>query len=212
MYRVLLVDDQDIVRQGLKVMLEQDDDIIVTHEAENGQQAIDILHKHIIDLVLMDIRMPVMNGIEATRKIKENWPKVKVLILTTFNDEQYAIETLKDGADGFILKTADSKQLIESVKSCMDGGLVLHDEVTAKVMPKLLKKEPQEAIDYELTKRETMIVQLIGRGKTNQEIADELFLSVGTIKNYLTQILQKTGFRDRTQLAIYAVRSGLADE
>src|SRR5690625_4985368 len=187
MYRVLLVDDQDIVRQGLKVMLEQDDDIIVTHEAENGQQAIDILHKHIIDLDLMDVRMPVMNGIEATRKIKENWPKVKVLILTTFNDEQYAIETLKDGADGYLLKTA-------------------------KMMPKLSKKEPREANEYELTTRETMTVQLIGGGKTKQEIADELFLSVGSVKNYLTQILQQTGFRDRTQLAIYAVRRGLAAE
>src|SRR5690625_7219718 len=99
-------------------MLEQDDDIIVTHEAENGQQAIDILHKHIIDLVLMDVRMPVMNGIEATRKIKENWPKVKVLILTTFNDEQYAIETLKDGADGFLLKTADRSEERRVGKEC----------------------------------------------------------------------------------------------
>jgi len=211
MWRVLLVDDQQIVRQGLKVMLEQDEKITVPKEAENGKEAIEILEKHMIDIILMDIRMPVMNGIEATRMIKKRWPKIKILILTTFNDEEYAIETLRDGADGFLLKTANSEELIHAVKSCMAGGMVLHDEVTAKVMPKLLQRNSFEQVEFDLTERELSIVKLIGSGKTNQEIAEELYLSVGTVKNNLTQILMKTGFRDRTQVAIYAVKTGLIE-
>src|SRR5690625_2228541 len=142
MWRVLIVDDQAIVRQGLKVMLEQDEKIKVIHEAENGQEAIQLLEKnHMDDLILMDVRMPVMNGMDATRIIKSKWPDVKILILTTFNDEQYAMETLKDGASGFLLKTADSKQLIHAVYSAMKDGLPIHDDVAAKVIPNLLKRE-----------------------------------------------------------------------
>src|SRR5699024_11124345 len=114
------------------------------------------------------------------------------LILTTFNDEEYAIETLRDGADGFLLKTANSQELIKAVKSCLAGGLVLHDEVTAKLMPRLLQRPSKSKESFELTKREMMIVKLIGEGKTNQEISEDLYLSVGPVKNYLTQILAKT--------------------
>ena len=211
MLRVLLVEDQAIVRQGLKVILEQDENIIVTHEAENGQQAIDILKKHMIDFIMMDVRMPVMNGIEATRIIKKEWPKIKVLILTTFNDEEYALQALKEGANGFLLKTADTKKLMEAVYSCMSGGLTIHDEVAAKVMPRLLQRPNQGIINVDLSPRELVITKLVGEGKTNKEIANILFLSVGTVKNHLTQILQKTDFRDRTQLAIYAVKNNLID-
>lgn len=211
MWRVMIVDDQDIVRQGLKVMLEQDEKIKVIHEAENGKDAIDILEKnHLIHLILMDVRMPVMNGMEATRIIKEKWPEMKVLILTTFNDEQYAMETLKDGASGFLLKTADSKRLISAVYSAMKDGLPIHEEVAAKVIPNLLNKEETKEVPTELTERELAIIKRIGEGKTNKEIAKELFLSVGTVKNYLTNILQKLHLRDRTQLAIFAVRNNIS--
>ncbi|MUV36674.1 Chemotaxis response regulator protein-glutamate methylesterase [Lentibacillus sp. JNUCC-1] len=218
MWRVLLVEDQAIVRQGLKVILEQDDQIKVTQEAENGQEAIDLLEKHIVDFVMMDVRMPVMNGIEATRLIKKRWPHIKVLILTTFNDDEYAMQALREGASGFMLKTADGGKLIEAVYSTMQGGMTIHDEVAAKVMPRLLESAPeknpiaQEDCNIELSERERAVVKLIGEGKTNKEIADTLFLSIGTVKNYLTQILQKTDLRDRTQLAIYAIRNGLTSE
>ncbi|MBC5636542.1 response regulator transcription factor [Ornithinibacillus sp. BX22] len=209
MWRVLLVEDQAIVRQGLKVILEQDEHIKVTHEAENGAEAIAILEKYAIDFIMMDVRMPIMNGIEATRVIKRKWPNIKILILTTFNDDEYVVEALKEGANGFLLKTADSTKLLEAVHSCMNGGLMLHDEVAAKVMPRLLQKRTKETVKVDLSPRELTITRLVGEGKTNKEIADELFLSIGTVKNHITQILQKTDLRDRTQLAIFAVKHEL---
>ena len=209
--RVLLVEDQAIVRQGLKAILEQDKTINVTHEAANGREALEILHRHIIDFVMMDVRMPVMNGIEATREIKHRYPDVKILILTTFNDDEYAMRALQEGANGFLLKTSDSSRLIEAVHSCMKGGLTIHDEVAAKVMPRLLERRETSKVelDIPLSQRELAITKLVGEGKTNKEIAEEQFLSIGTVKNHLTQILQKTGLRDRTQLAIYAVKHDL---
>jgi len=214
MLRVLLVEDQAIVRQGLKAILEQDETITVTNEAGNGQEALDILEKHVIDFVMMDIRMPVMNGIEATREIKKRFPDVKILVLTTFNDETYAVQALREGANGFLLKTSESSRLIDAVHSCMKGGLTIHDEVAAKVMPQLLERKESSQVEpgVPLSKRELAITRLIGEGKTNKEIAAEQFLSIGTVKNHLTQILQKTGLRDRTQLAIYAVKHDLTSE
>jgi DNA-binding NarL/FixJ family response regulator len=206
MWKVLLVEDQSIVRQGLKMILEQDPNITVTHEAENGKQALEIMEKHIIDFIMMDVRMPVMNGIEATRIIKERWPDTKILILTTFNDDEYAMQVLKDGANGFLLKTSEPAKLIDAVYSCMKGGLTLHDEVAAKVMPRLLRQNEKPEIDIELSPRELEITRLVGEGLTNKEISATLHLSVGTVKNHITQILQKTDLRDRTQLAIYAVK------
>ena len=211
MWRMLLVDDQTIVRQGLKVILEQDRNIKVMHEAENGWQAIEIMENHLIDLIMMDIRMPIMNGIEATRKIKSRWPNTKILILTTFNDDEYALQALKDGANGFLLKTSEPAKLIEAVYSCMNGGLTIHDEVAAKVMPRLLHQNPTHSmkVEVDLSPRELEITILVGEGQTNKEISEKLHLSVGTVKNHITQILQKTDLRDRTQLAIYAVKHDL---
>lgn len=212
MWNVMIVEDQSIVRQGLKLMLEQDENIKVVCEAENGKDAIELLNKHFVDLVLMDIRMPVMNGLEATRIIKHKWPHVKILILTTFNDDEYAIQALKDGANGFLLKTANKDKLIGAVYSCMQGGLSIHEDVAAKVVPKLLEKKPvREKKEIPLSPRELDIVKLVGAGKTNKEIAQELHLSIGTVKNHLTNILQKLDLRDRTQLAIYAVKNDLYD-
>ena len=211
MWRVLLVEDQTIVRQGLKVILEQDQNIKVMHEAENGRQAIEIMENHLIDFIMMDVRMPMMNGIEATRKIKSRWPNTKILILTTFNDDEYALQALKDGANGFLLKTSEPAKLIEAVYSCMNGGLTIHDEVAAKVMPRLLHQNPIHSmtVEVDLSPREFEITKLVGEGLTNKEISEQLHLSVGTVKNHITQILQKTNLRDRTQLAIYAVKHDL---
>lgn len=210
MWRVLLVEDQLIVRQGLKMILEQDENIKVTHEASNGKEAVEIVRTSPIDIIMMDIRMPEMNGIEATQIIRKEFPHIKILMLTTFNDEEYAYEALREGASAFLLKTAAPEKLIEAVHSAMKGGLTLHDEVAAKVMPRLLERAEKPTIDVELTERELMITKLVGEGKTNKEIAAELYLSVGTVKNHISTILQKVGLRDRTQLAIYAVKHKLS--
>jgi DNA-binding NarL/FixJ family response regulator len=204
--RILLVEDQAIVRQGLKMMIEQDEQLKVVAEAEHGLKAIEIMEKTIVDLILMDIRMPVMNGVEATKKIKKRWPDAKILILTTFNDEEYAVQTLKDGASGFLLKTSEPAKLIDAIHSCMKGGMSIHEDVAAKMVPKLLEKPKKEMVNIPLTPRELAIVKLVGEGKTNKEIANDLHLSIGTVKNHMTQILNKLGLRDRTQLAIYAIK------
>jgi len=211
MWRILLAEDQAIVRQGLKMMLEQDKNLQVVAEADNGQEAVALLERNMIDLVIMDIRMPVMNGIEALSIIKKNWPKVKILMLTTFNDDEYAVQSLKEGANGFLLKTSDSEQLINAVHSCLNGGILLHEEVATKVMPRLLSNTTNEPrkVDESLTTRELMIIKLIGEGKTNKEISSELHLSIGTVKNHITQILGKLNLRDRTQIAIYALKHDL---
>ncbi|KOP83244.1 response regulator [Cytobacillus solani] len=209
MIRVLIVEDQSIVRQGIKMILEQNELFSVVGEAENGLVAIDFLENHLVDVALMDIRMPKMNGIEAAHKMKERWPNIKILILTTFNDEEYALQALKLGVDGFLLKTSDGHKLIHSINSCLEGGMAIHEQVAAKVLPRLLEKPEIDSIDIHLTPRELEITKLIGRGKTNKEIASELYLSIGTVKNHLTQILQKLGLRDRTQLAIFAIKHDL---
>ncbi|WP_374721387.1 response regulator transcription factor [Peribacillus tepidiphilus] len=211
MLKLLIVEDQGIVRQGLKMMLELKGNMKVVAEASTGKEAIQVLEKMSVDLVLMDIRMPEMNGIEATRFIKNRWPHIKVLILTTFNDDEYALQALKEGASGFLLKTADADQLIHAVESCFKGGLSLHEEVAAKVLPRLLNETiKSKQLDISLSSREMSIVKLVGLGKTNKEIASELHLSIGTVKNHLTVILQKLSLRDRTQLAIFAVKNNIS--
>lgn len=208
--RILLVEDQAIVRNGLKMILEQDEALSVVAEASNGIEALTLLEQQSIDLVLLDIRMPEMNGIEATKHIRSRFPAMKILILTTFDDEEYAYQTLKDGANGFLVKSSEPKKLIASIHSVFAGGMVLQEEVAAKLVPKLLQQTiKQEESSTNLTARELEIARFIGEGKTNKEIANELFLSVGTVKNHITHILNELQLRDRTQLAIYAVRNGL---
>ncbi|MDN4493284.1 response regulator transcription factor [Ureibacillus aquaedulcis] len=210
--RILLVEDQAIVRNGLKLILEQDEKFQVIAEASNGAEAISNLRNHQVDLVLMDVRMPEMSGIEATKRIKSQYPDLKVIILTTFEDEEYAYQTLKDGANGFLLKSSEPEKLLSSIHSVLSGGLVLQEDVAAKLMPKLLQQRvgPMDEEKYlPLTEREVSIVRLVGEGRTNKEIANSLFLSIGTVKNHITHILQELDLRDRTQLAIYAVKNGL---
>lgn len=209
MIHILLAEDQALVRQGVKMMIEQDEQLKVVAEAATGLEAIQQLEAHLIDLVLMDIRMPVMNGLEATKIIKKRWPHIKILMLTTFNDDEYAVQALKDGASGFLLKTAERQKLIDAIYSCMNGGMTIHEEVAAKVVPRLLEHTKREPVTVPLTPRELAIAQLVGEGKTNKEIAAILHLSIGTVKNHITQILQKLELRDRTQLAIYAIKHDL---
>ncbi|WP_431801446.1 response regulator [Halobacillus andaensis] len=210
MIRVLLAEDQIMVRQGLKVMIESEPGIKITGEADEGKSAIKLCEQQAFDLVILDIRMPVMDGIEAARIMRERWPSLKILMLTTFDDDQYVMDSLKIGVNGYMLKNGDTESLIRSIKSALSGGLSIEDHVAAKVMPALLNQQssPQKA-DESLTPRERSILKCIGEGLNNQEISTRLGLSVGTVKNNTSHILDKLDLRDRTQLAIYAIRHHL---
>ncbi|GEQ48700.1 response regulator [Tetragenococcus koreensis] len=210
MTNILLAEDQTLVRQGLKLMIEVDEEFQVTGEASNGKEAIELCEKQSFDVVILDIRMPEMNGLEAGRKIRERWPDVIILMLTTFNDEEYALEALKYKANGYLLKDGDAEVLNRSIKSALEGGLVIEDHVAAKVMPALMKDQTEKVeINDSLTERELDIIACIGQGMNNQEIAAKLFLSVGTVKNQISIILDKLDLRDRTQIAIYSLERNL---
>ncbi|WP_404447135.1 response regulator transcription factor [Sutcliffiella horikoshii] len=211
MINILLAEDQSLVRQGIKMMIEQHPSFRVVAEVANGKEAVDAYEKHLVDLVLMDVRMPVMTGIEATKVIRQRDPKAKVLILTTFADDEYALEALKLGALGYLLKDADAASLLSSIESCLNGGISIDASVAGKVLPRLINRRLEStcAEMLELTSRERSILQLVGEGKNNQEIAEALHLSIGTVKNHVTVILQKLGLRDRTQMAIFAIRNGV---
>lgn len=210
MIRILLAEDQALVRQGLKMMIELDPELRVTGEAADGREAVALCERQFFDLAILDIRMPEMTGIDAARHIRGRQPDCKIMMLTTFNDDDYALEALRLGASGYILKDAEPEALIRSIRSCIAGGMSLQDEVAAKVIPRLLKGDGAgAAIEASITPRELDIMRLVGEGRSNREIAEALALSVGTVKNHISQIMDKIEVRDRTQLAIYAIRHNI---
>lgn len=210
MIKILLAEDQALVRQGLKLMIETDEDLKITGEASNGKEAIALCERQRFDLAVLDIRMPEMTGLEAAKIIRERWPEIIILMLTTFDDEEYVIEALKYKVSGYLLKDGEAEELIRSIKSALTGGLVIEDHVAAKVMPTLMENKSETFVtDHSLTQRELEIIACIGEGKNNEEIASELFLSVGTIKNHISNILNKLELRDRTQIAIYALKRNI---
>ncbi|MEY8415128.1 two component transcriptional regulator, LuxR family [Tissierella praeacuta DSM 18095] len=207
MIKVLIVDDQSLIREGLNMMLSLYDTIFIVDEATNGKEAIEILGREEIDLILMDIRMPVMDGVEATKQIKENYPNTKVLILTTFNEDEYIFEGLKSGADGYLLKDISSKELVKAIETVYRGNTLLQSDVAKKMIKSIGDKvNIQDSVDNtifkELTKKEYEIALLIGEGKSNKEIGKILYIAEGTVKNHITKILSKLELRDRTQLAV----------
>lgn len=218
MVKILLAEDQALVRQGLKMMIETGEGLFVVAEAGDGEQALNLLEEHQdIDLAILDIRMPNMNGLEAAKAIRERFPEVMTLMLTTFNDDDYAIEALKHGARGYLLKNADAEELIRAIRTCIDGGMAIEPQVAANVVPLLMNRqkretEPHQALPGDITERERTIMAAVGRGLSNKEIASELYLTVGTVKNLISVILHKLELRDRTQLAIYAIQNGLSDK
>lgn len=209
MIRILIAEDQAMVRQGLKMMMETDSEIVVTGMAANGKEAIALCEKQAFDAAVLDIQMPEMSGLEALRIIRSRWPRCKVLMLTTFNDDEYALEAMKSGAHGYMLKDAEPGALVRSIRSCLSGGLSLQEDVAAKLIPRLLGEAKEPGIDPSITPRELAVARLVGEGRSNKEIAEELGLSVGTVKNHISGIMDKLDLRDRTQLAIYAIRHGI---
>lgn len=212
MIKVMIVDDQGLIRDGLKMILSLSDDIEVVGEAVNGKEAINMLKELKPHVILMDIRMPIMNGVEATKTIKEEFPQIKILILTTFNEDEYIFEGLKNGADGYILKDVKSDEIIKAIKEVHKGNILLQPEIATKVVTafksinnskETVENKEKKQYIKDLTPRELEISKLVADGKNNKEISKELFITEGTVKNHLTRILSKLELRDRTQLALY---------
>jgi DNA-binding NarL/FixJ family response regulator len=215
MIKLLLVDDQDILVEGLKLILGMEEDIEISGTANNGKKAYELCKWNMPDVVLMDIQMPELNGVEVTKMIRRDFPKVKVIVLTTFNDDEYIYDALKNGASGYLLKDTSPSEIARAVRTVYNGGALIQSEVAVKVIDKFseLAKEKREKITDPksdlLTDREKDICRLIGEGKNNKEIADELFLSQGTVKNHITRVLIKLDLRDRTQLAVFTIKNDL---
>lgn len=207
--RLLLVDDQRLMRDGLRTLLEMEPGMAVAGEASNGQEALDQYAALRPDVALMDVRMPIMDGVEATRRLRARWPDARVIILTTFDDDEYVFEGLRAGALGYLLKDVSMQELTEAIRTVMAGGVLIEPSVARKVVAEFARMTPQspaaalELIET-LSDREIDILRLLAEGLTNREIAGRLFLAEGTVKNYVTNILGKIGARDRTQAALRA--------
>lgn len=219
MIRVLIVDDQDIVRQGLQVILGRQPDLEVVGAAVDGEDALTLAARLKPDVVLMDLKMPRLNGIHATRRITQAWPEIKVIALTTYDDDEWVFDAIKAGASGYLLKDSDQADIVAAVRGARAGEVRIDPKVAGKVLAEFKRLQPggvsgrlsvrDEPLLEELSEREMDVLRLLARGYTNQEIADALFLSVGTVKNYVSRIIGKLQANDRTQAAIYALKRGL---
>ncbi|MDP3304924.1 MAG: response regulator transcription factor [Erysipelotrichaceae bacterium] len=206
--KCLIVDDQPILREGLKSLLATCADIEVIAEASNGKEALDQLGIVRPDVVLMDIRMPVMNGVEATKAIKEKFPNIIIIILTTFDDDQYILDALRYGASGYLLKDMGIQQLASAIRDGFSGNVLLPGRIANKLsmMINSVSNHPMNESDY--STREKDIIQLLVKGYSNSEIAETLFLSIGTVKNYVSQIYSKANVTDRSNAVIYFKQRG----
>lgn len=211
MIEILIVDDQGIVRDGLKMILSLYEEIAVVGEAANGEELLTLLQSKVPDVILMDIRMPVMNGIEATAIVKQLYPGVKVIILTTFDEDEYIFDGLRSGADGYILKDSDSKEIIKCIRAAHEGNLLLHPQVTTRIVNALhsisAKPQGQAAAKPDLRKlltpREMDVAKQVMQGKSNKAIGQALFVTEGTVKNYVSHILDKLQLSSRSELILF---------
>ncbi len=215
MIKILIADDQELIRQSLQIILNNENDFEVTDAVGNGVEVIRSVRKNRPDVILMDIRMPEMDGVVCTQILKENYPDIKIIILTTFDDDEYVFNALKYGASGYLLKGISMKELSEAIRKVHSGNAMINGDIASKVV-KLFSKMAQsnltiqvdEAQSESLKESEWQIIVQVGSGLSNKEIATKLKLSEGTVRNSLSIILSKLGLRDRTQLAIWAVQTG----
>lgn len=204
--KVLIVDDDALIREGLSLLLGLEEDLEVIGTAANAEEAITFCSHTPPDLVLMDIRMPVMDGVVGTRVIKARFERIKVVMLTTFKDEDYIKEAIKCGAEGYILKNQPTASIIESLRAVGKGNAVFDHEVVRSLGTMLREDKPPLPEGADLNPREKEIMALVAEGLSNKEMADRLFLSVGTVRNNVTALLDKLSLRDRTQMAIYYLK------
>ena len=215
MIKILIADDQELIRQSLQIILNNEADFEVTDAVANGLEVVRSVRKNRPDIILMDIRMPEMDGVVCTQIIKENYPDIKIIIVTTFDDDEYVFNALKYGASGYMLKGASMKELSDAIRKVYQGNAMINGDIASKVV-KLFSKMAQSNLTIQvdelqsnsLKENEWQIIVQVGSGLSNKEIATKLNLSEGTVRNSLSIILSKLGLRDRTQLAIWAVQTG----
>lgn len=205
--KVLIADDDALIRDGLRMILELENDIEVVAAAANGQEAVRLCGEKSPDVVLMDIRMPVMDGVQATKLIKEQFQNIRILFLTTFKDTEYIISGIKYGAEGYVLKSSPTETIIESLRM-INRGSVVYDRDIAAVLSNIVNMNrtvmPEE---IGITQKEFEIMKCICDGLSNKEIADKLYMGEGTVRNYISNILEKLQLRDRTQIAVFFIRN-----
>ena len=212
MIRVMIVDDQWLVCEGLEAILSADPELEVVATANDGAEALDKLPAARPDVVLMDLRMPVMNGIQATARIADAFPETKVLVLTTYASDEWVMDAIRSGAAGYLLKGTPRDELVRAIKGTAQGGTHLDPAVAGRVLERVRHSAPSESTSQvfaELSERERQVLAQLARGLSNQEIANTLHLSWGTVRNYVSTILSKLGVEDRTQAALLAQRYGL---
>ncbi len=207
--RVLLVDDHAVLREGLRSLITLQPDIEVVGEAGDGQAALDLLGTLKPDVVVMDVQMPVMDGLEATRRIKKEFPEMRVLILTQHDNREYVFSLLQAGAVGYVLKKAGGAEVILAIRGAYHEGAFLPPSIAREVMERYIQRAPGEAGRPHLTERETEVLRLIADGQSNKEIAERLCLSVKTVMAHCTNIMEKLDLHNRAELVKYAIRQGL---
>ncbi len=217
MIKVFIADDQQLIRESLKLYLESTGEFTVTGTAENGQEVLSAIEENAPDIILMDIRMPFLDGVECTKLVKQKYPETKIIILTTFDDDEYVYNALKHGASGYLLKGIALTELSSAIKTVYSGQAMINPDIASKVLSLFYKMAnegtaipPNAKKGDNLTESEWKIVRQVAKGLSNKEIADTLCLSEGTVRNYMSTILDKLELRDRTQLAIWAVQMSLS--
>ncbi len=215
MIKILIADDQNLIRQSLAIVLNSYEDFCVTDAVENGKEVIRAVRREKPDVILMDIRMPEMDGVQCTKIIKENQPEIKIIILTTFDDDEYVFSALKYGASGYLLKGISMEELKDAIYKVYKGNAMINPDIASKVLRFFSEMAQsnfaimvEEDLMIDLSQSEWKVIKQIGRGLSNKEIAAKLCLSEGSVRNYLSSILKKLGLRDRTQLAIWAIQTG----
>lgn len=209
--KILLCDDQAVIRDGLELLLGLEKDFEVVGTAQDGVEALEMVAQKQPDLVLMDLKMPSMNGIEATRAIRARFPDVRILVLTTYDDDEWVFDAIRAGASGYLLKDTPRQKIIEAIRGTMDGKTFVDPAVAGKILNQLAsnQKQPTSVLAEKLTERELDVLRLVARGLNNSDIAVQLHLSEGTVRNHVSAILEKLNVLDRTQAAVVAIQHGL---
>lgn len=213
MIRVLICDDQAIARHGLQMILSTAPDLQIIGQAQDGQEAVDLVAQHHPDLVLMDLKMPRMNGVQATRLIRQRFPAVQVLVLTTYDADEWVFDAVRAGANGYLLKDTPPPQLLAAIRNTVEGKTPVDPSIAGKLFSSFAKQPMPRTnlLVEELSEREIEVLQLMAEGLTNAEIGAQIHLSEGTVRNYISTILSKLQVKDRTQAVVMAIRYGLID-